>query len=156
MQPFSLGSKSSKGGVAIYARDNLNVIERHDLNHVNNNFEAIWIEIVNSNSKNIICACIYRHPSTDIDILTDYVINCLTIVNNENKVCYVSGDFNIDLLKYEISKKHCNFVNSLTSLGYLPFILQPTRVTDFSSTIIDNIYSNNFADNSIRGIIIPR
>ena len=154
MQPFSLGSKSSKGGVSIYARDNLNIIERHDLNQVNNNFEAIWIEIINNDSKNIICACVYRHPSTDIEILTEYITNSLNIVNNENKLGYISGDFNIDLLKYETSKKHSDFINTITSLGYLPFILQPTRITDFSSTIIDNIYSNNFIDETVSGNIL--
>ena len=154
LQPFSLGSKCSKGGVTIYARDNLNVFERHDLNEVNNNFEAIWVEIVNIDSKNVICACIYRHPSTDIDFLTEYVTNCLTTINSEDKICYVSGDFNIDLLKYETSKKHSDFINALTSSGYLPFVLQPTRITEYSSTIIDNIYSNNFTDDTISGNIL--
>ena len=66
----------------------------------------------------------------------------------------MSGDFNIVLLKYEISKKHSDFINAFTSVGYLPFILQPTLITDYSSTIIDNIYSNNFIDETASGNIL--
>ena len=35
----------------------------------------------------------------------------------------------------------------MTSSGYLPHILHPTRIAEYTSTIIDNIYSNNFGGN---------
>ena len=41
----------------------------------------------------------------------------------------------------------------MTSSGFLPHIIHPTIITD-SSTIIDNIYSNNFEDNSTGGNIL--
>ena len=44
-RPFTTGSKFSKGGVAIYAKENLNVIERDDLKEISDSFEIIWIEI---------------------------------------------------------------------------------------------------------------
>ena len=50
--------------------------------------------------------------------------------------------FNIDLLQYESNTFSNDFINLLTSHSLLPSILQPTRVTDHSSTIIDNIFSN--------------
>ena len=40
-QPFSLGSKTSRGGVAIYTKNDLNVIERADFNKVDNSFEGV-------------------------------------------------------------------------------------------------------------------
>ena len=42
----------------------------------------------------------------------------------------------------------------MTSFGFLPHILQPTRISDFSSTIIDNIYSNNLEQDSYSGNIL--
>ena len=42
----------------------------------------------------------------------------------------------------------------MISCGYLPNIIHPTRITDYTSTIIDNIYSNKFEDNSIGGNIL--
>ena len=153
-KPFTLGSKFSKGGVVIYANDNLNVFERFDLNKTNDCFEAIWVEIIIEKSKNIICGCTYRHPNSNIQIFNDYINKCLTTINKENKECYLSGDFNIDLLKYDILNTHRDFLNMITSFGYLPHILHPTRITEHTSTVIDNIYSNNFSEDSVSGNIL--
>ena len=39
-------------------------------------------------------------------------------------------------------------------LGYLPYIIHPTRITENTSTVIDNIYSNNLEDEIISGNIL--
>ena len=52
------------------------------------------------------------------------------------------GDFNTDLLQYDLHSYTNDFVNSMISHSFLPYILQPSRVTDHSATIIDNIFSN--------------
>ena len=104
-QPFTTGSKFNKGGVAIYTKENINSFIRDDLNKVDDCFEAMWIEINVKKSKNIVCGCIYRHPYSDITTFDNYVSKCLTKISKENKNCYLAGDFNIDLLKYEISNK---------------------------------------------------
>ena len=53
------------------------------------------------------------------------------------------GDFNIDLLQYDFHNPTNDFINSLISHSFLPYIdHQPTRVTDHSTTIIDNTFSN--------------
>ena len=153
-QPFTTGSKFMKGGVAIYTKNNFNATEREDLKKIDDCFEAIWIEINVEKSKNIVCGCVYRHPNTDISIFENYINKCLTKLAKEKKDCYLAGDFNIDLLKYETSNKHRDFLNMMTSLGYLPLIMHPTRITEFTSTIIDNIYSNNLIDVSKSGNIL--
>ena len=51
------------------------------------------------------------------------------------------GDFNIDLLKYEISDSINNFIDTLSSNFLLPLIFLPTRISKIS-TLIDNIFSN--------------
>ena len=89
-----------------------------------------------------------------IDDFNNYISKCLTIINTEKKECYVSGDFNIDLLKYGTINKYAEFQNTLTSLGFLPHVLQPTRITEHSSTIIDNIYGNNFTQEILSGNIL--
>ena len=153
-QPFTVGSKTSRGGVAIYAMENLNIWERDDLNIVNNDFESVWVEIGIEKSKNIICGCVYRHPNSDIDELSKFLSKCLSKITREKKECYLMGDFNVDLLKYEVSSKTRDFLNTVTSYGFLPHILQPTRIADHSSTVIDNIYGNNFEQESISGNIL--
>ncbi len=77
---------------------------------------------------------------------------CLSKINKEKKECYISGDFNIDILKYNSIHKSADFINSMTSFNFLPTILQPTRIT---GTLIDNI-SNNFDKESISGNIFKQ
>ena len=55
-QPTSVGSKTSKGGVAIYSKTDINVVDRNDLNIIDNSFEAVWIEVKNEKRKNIVVA----------------------------------------------------------------------------------------------------
>jgi len=80
--------------------------------------------------------------------------NCLNKLNKENKDVYIAGDFNIDLLKYDTNNKYQEFYNLMTSSGFLPMILQPTRITSETMTIIDNIYTNTFTSDSISGNIL--
>ena len=60
---------------------------------------------------------------------------------------YVCGDFNLNLLKIESDHNCQHSFNPLSSYGFLPHILQPTRVTENTATVIDNIFSNNIQDN---------
>ena len=52
------------------------------------------------------------------------------------------GDFNLNLLNYETHDDTNDFLNSMISYSLLPYILHPTNITDYSSTAIDNIFSN--------------
>ena len=61
------------------------------------------------------------------------------------------GDFNIDLLQYDSNTISNDSINSMTAHSFLPHILQPTRVTDHSATVIDNIFSNITDSESISG-----
>ena len=44
----------------------------------------------------------------------------------------------------------------MTSFGFLPHILQPTRISDFSSSNLDNRYSNNPEQDPYAGNIISK
>ena len=46
------------------------------------------------------------------------------------------------------------FLTFSCSNGFLPHILQPTRVTENTATVIDNIFSNNIKDNISCGNIL--
>ena len=152
-QPYCIGSKTSRGGVAIYVKDNLNVLLRSDLSKNTLSFEAVWIEIIQKN-KNIICGCIYRHPNSDINQFLEYFEKALSKVTKENKECYISGDFNINLLNYDQNKISTDFLDLMSSAAFLPSILEPTRITESSSTLIDNIFTNNIKQSSLSGNIL--
>ena len=72
----------------------------------------------------------------------EYIETTITKINKNKYAVFLVGDFNIDLLKYKSHNYTNDLINFLVSHSFLPYILQPTRVTDHSSTIIDNIFSN--------------
>ena len=82
------------------------------------------------------------------------ISKCLATISKENKECYVTGDFNIDLLKYDTCSKHKEFLYTMTSFGFLQHILQLSRITEFSAMIIDNIHGNNIKQETISGNIL--
>ena len=52
------------------------------------------------------------------------------------------GDFNENLLKYNEDKETSENLDMLLSLGFMPIITKPTRITDHTATVIDHIYRN--------------
>ena len=64
------------------------------------------------------------------------------------------GDFNIDTLKYDSHSESTDFVDLMYTSFLLPYIVASARVTPHSSTLIDNIFSNNIDDGLISGNLI--
>ena len=59
------------------------------------------------------------------------------------------GDFNADLLKIDTNDDTNYFYNIMKSQCFRPLVLQPTRVTSSSATLIDNIFLNDMSINSL-------
>ena len=151
---FPTASNINKGGTAIYIDRNFDSFERVDLKIQDDNYESTWCEIKNTNSKNIVTGCIYRHPRYNVREFFSYFEKCLNKLSRENKEIYICGDFNLDLLKIEEDNSYLEFYNLLCSYGFLPKIIHPTRVTEHNSSLIDNIFSNNLSDITISGNIL--
>ena len=136
-------SKSDCGDIAMYVKKSLDHLILSNLNALEDEYETLWVEInTGPQSKNIICCCVYRHPDTDASKFIDYMESTLSKIENKNKITCVMGDFDLNLLNYKIHTHKNDFVNSMVSHCLIPSILQPTRVTDHSATVIDNIFSN--------------
>ena len=112
-------------------------------------FQALWIEIESPKSKNIVCGVIYRQHN-DPEQFLQYLDMTLEKLSSSDKAVYLMGDFNIDLLKCEISDYSHNFLLSLQCYSFFPVIDKPTRVYKNSATLIDNIFVNRF-DHKISG-----
>ena len=48
----------------------------------------------------------------------------------------------IEILKYSEDKQTSEYLDMLLSLGFMPIITKPTRITDHTATLIDHIYTN--------------
>ena len=128
------------GGVALYISDELNVIIREDLNFSDDSLEFLFVEISKPKAKNIIAGVVYKAPSIAHDeFMTTFQNICSSI--SCNTPCVISGDFNINLLNYS---NYCSqsFMDLLTTNTFLPLIDKPTRITDTSATLIDNLFCN--------------
>ena len=61
--PISTPTESTKGGVLVYVKNNINFKPRPDLNiYKSKELESAFIEIINDKSANDIVGVIYRHP----------------------------------------------------------------------------------------------
>ena len=84
---------------------------------------------------------LYR-AHTSIDDFNIDLSQVLQKLSEQNKDCYMLGDYNIDLLKDEIHRPTGEYLDLIYSHHIIPTILKPTRITDSSATIIDNILTN--------------
>ena len=133
-------------------KDNVAYTHRPDLSaQKQNDYESLWIEIHNSKGRNTICGAFYRHPHGNVDAFLNHINMIVESVHRENKFCVLLGDFNLDLLKFESHPDTDRFLNILGTFYFHPQILQPTRITDHSATLIDNIFFNSLEHFVISG-----
>ena len=86
------------------------------------------------------------------DLKNNYLTQTFEIVSKEQKLPLL-GNFNINLLNYNDHQPTNDFLDSLASNSFIPYILHPTRITNHSKTLIDNIFSNFISPDIISGNI---
>ena len=118
---------SQHGGLAIYLNE-LYKYETINLPDKSKIWEGLFIKIPrNTNGKNIYLGNIYRPPNINLNnevmqTFIDEISNLLTQLNRFNSDIFLSGDFNIDLLKVEERANHRDFLDNMISSGLLPLI----------------------------------
>ena len=144
---------SSHGGTGFFISNNLTFKERPDL-LINDSgrLESTFIELVFPNKKNVLCGCIYKHPSLKAGDFSDkHLTPMLDKLSKEDKLCFLMGDFNINLLNVESKPDVSEFHHIMSSHLFAPYILQPTRIAKNSKTLIDNIFLNSIEFDSFSG-----
>ena len=130
------------------------------LNLLNLNlFESSLIEVYPTSNKTVkyLIGNLYRIPSDLIDKTDRFIdefTNLLTVIDSKSLKAYICGDYNLNLLKIN-SDTRCNTLfENLTSLGFIPKVTLPTRISRNASTLIDNIFTNNTNHNHISGVLV--
>ena len=133
------------GGVGLYIAKDFTFRIRNDLSVMKLYFESIFVEIVQKDSSNVIIGCIYRPPGTDVSLFNTELLSLLNVINckNNKMSAFIMGDFNLDLLHSDSHGPTGEFLNIMISNSFLPTICHPTRITETSATLIDNIFTNN-------------
>ena len=85
------------------------------------------------------------------DFNSNYLNSLLEKKSKEHRSVFLLGDFNINLMNYDVHNPTNKFLDSLASNSFLPYLLQPTKITSHSKTLIDNIFTNITLPDSISG-----
>ena len=142
---YSMPSEANKGGTMIYVHEKHQSIPRKDLEKImykSHHLESTFLEIIVPNNKNILVGCIYRHPSMELKSFNEDHFKILLNKLNDKKHTFLLGDFNVDLMKTDNDSNTTNYFDMLTSAQFVPHIIHPTRITNHTKTLIDNIFSN--------------
>ena len=149
--------KKRGGGVSLFVKNNFNVISRTDLDVMSDNIEALFIELKQEEtrlSKNAIIGIIYRPPGQDIKDFCDKLAEILLKIKVEDKLVYVMGDFNLNILESDNHLPTSNFIELMYSNSLFPLISRPTRVTKNKASLIDNIFCNDISSTEkLNGIL---
>ena len=136
------------GGVGFYVKsefefeilDNISFFEEKV-------FESIFLKVRTEKNKFKIIGNLYRSPGTDVNYFIEKIEETFNIIKNDPVLTKAEeiqllGDFNINLLKYESHQPTSKFLDTMLANNQLPLISLPSRITAYSSTLIDNIFTN--------------
>ena len=135
--------KSKGSDTAILIKNNISYTRRSDLEEFHEgHLETTYFEIQTKNQKKIVIGSLYRPPNTSTDHLHNHLSETIPKVKSEkkDKQLILGMDHNLNLLKSNSHTLTQKFLDIIISNGLLPTITQPTRITQQTATLIDNIF----------------
>jgi hypothetical protein len=142
-------SCSAHGGVAIYLAENYTYSIINPTRNQSDHWDGLFLEVsvktsfLTSCTDKIIICNVYRPPRNNVDNLKSFFddLRQILIQFNRKRHVILTGDYNLDLLKY-IQNPHINeFLELLLQYSYIPKITFPTRLTQRHGTLIDNFFT---------------
>ena len=128
------------GGVCIYIRSNINFQLRADLSP--NNLEFLTVEITKPRSKPFLVSTWYRPPQSSPDLFSTFE-RIFDNIDAENLELYLMGVLNCNLLSEVVNNNSCHLLSIIDIYGLTQLITESTRVTQYSSTLIDLWLTNS-------------
>ena len=152
-----LPGSTQNSGCGVYIKENLNFKKRNDLTYVSKTkdeeFQALWVEILNKKKKNILLCVVYRHPkSKRNELFSNYLKEKTQTVLHEKKELIIVGDFNMNFLQYDKDQTINEFIDITLQNCLKPYILLPTFFKpNQKPSLIDNILYSGVSDDCISG-----
>ena len=135
-KPFIRNRVQTGGGVLCWVTDNIAAQRRFDLEV--NEIEAMWLEVRENIHKFLLCVA-YRPPScADFWIHLQICLDKIYSSGNGNQNILLIGDFNSDF--NTLQGQHLSDFSIVNNLSTL--IFQPTRITNITSSILDQCLTN--------------
>ena len=135
----------------IYIQKCLTCNLRNDFCVSDKDREVLTIKISRENDKNILLSCWYRPPNGSTKNLNGFLQNKILDKSvSENKNCYITGDFNINCLKYHENAKIKQFYDNIFRKGSIPIINRRTQMPEHSASLNDNILTTNIFNSYLK------
>ena len=109
----------------------------------------LFVEIIPMIGDSLKFGSVYRAPSSIPKKNFKVFESVLLKLSESKQPVIISGNFNFDLLNLDLST-HTEFLNIILWAGFLPSVSLPTRVTNNTATLIDNIFF--FSLNSVKAL----
>ena len=134
-------STKANGGVAKLICDTLKYRRRLDLDIFEEGiFESCFVKIEGKFKRNILVGSIYRVPNTNEKHFINTYRELALKLKSEDKEIIIATDQNMDYLKVYTHHNTLDLLDTNLDLKLFPTILRPTRITNTTATLIDNIY----------------
>lgn len=135
------GAVKRGGGIIIYVRSELNVIDWPSLDSSDGDLEIVSLSYKLRNYKKVNITAIYRPPSGCVQAAVDRIVTVVESIRlTSSGDTVIIGDLNVDLLDDNVHtrkvKQICDACRVHQTLS------EPTRITLKSSTLKDHIYTN--------------
>ena len=147
------------GGLLIYIHKQFKYTLIDTINQDATGWEYLCVEMSHRtpHSQKYLLCNVYRKSGESVDKINAFIAEFSTLlqrVKNLNKLSYICGDYNIDLLKVKINHRFGEFFDNIISSGFFPKITLPTRFSDHSATLIDYVFSTNIEEKEVSGILL--
>ena len=129
-------------GTAILVCDGIIYKRRKDLDIFDEDvFESVFIECVSKEGKKIIIGSLYKPSNVNPQLFLTTIVQILSKLKLEHNSEVILGmDNNLDRLKLNKHKYTQKFYETMLENNLLLTITCPTRITQHSATLIDNIF----------------
>ena len=133
---------SRGGGTSIYLSNRYVAAHMPEISCNMEHIECVFIKIKFPQSTLVIGSC-YRKPiSCNATAFIDDISRKISTLDTNHKKI-LCGDWNFDLLSVNTDSTTSEFLDTMLSLGLVHTISKPTRITNDSATLIDNIFISN-------------
>ena len=133
--------ESARGGLAIYTKSEYPVCVNGKLTrNIEGIFESLFLDMSLPSQRKVIVGEIYRSPSGSVSSFTEYLLETLQMIEKQNHDVVIMGDFNINLA-YPLTNSANDLLTLMSGFNLYPSTTIPTRVTESTHSLIDNIFS---------------
>lgn len=141
------------GGVCIYCQEDCDLEEDNKI--VEFSVEGVVeLSCALERRQKILVVCLYRRNLGSFDVFIEQIEKVLNYIYSHyiNFKIAIAGDFNLNL--YDFNTQCKSFLDLMHSYNLSQTIFDATRVTETSSTLIDNIFCNLAPDFQATGYVL--